>query len=66
MLRAYIAPHQTDWDEHLVAAEFAYNDSVQASTDFNQAYLEQKALYTEHETDRENMLIKTGEMQNLL
>ena len=33
MLRAYEAPHQSDWDEHLIAAEFAYNNSVQASTD---------------------------------
>eukprot|EP00983_Pelagomonas_calceolata_P063475 1147747-Pelagomonas_calceolata.AAC.1 len=28
MLRAYVAPFQTDWDEHLVAAEFAHNNSV--------------------------------------
>ena len=32
MLRAYVAPHQDDWDEHLVAVEFAYNSSVHAST----------------------------------
>jgi hypothetical protein len=32
MLRAYVAPNQADWDEHLIAAEFAYNNSVQAST----------------------------------
>jgi putative transposase len=24
MLRAYVAPHQPDWDEHLIAAKFAY------------------------------------------
>eukprot|EP00967_Tisochrysis_lutea_P068869 scaffold90369_cov20-Tisochrysis_lutea.AAC.1 len=39
MLRAYIAPYQTDWDEHLVAAEFAYNNSVQASNGFTPFYL---------------------------
>jgi len=39
MLRAYVAPYQTDWDEHLVAAEFAYNNSVQASTGFTPFYL---------------------------
>ena len=32
MLRAYVAPHQDEWDEHLVAVEFAYNSSVHAST----------------------------------
>jgi len=39
MLRAYVAPHQSDWDEHLIAAEFAYNNSVQASTGFTPFYL---------------------------
>ncbi|KAL1919204.1 uncharacterized protein VTP21DRAFT_2586 [Calcarisporiella thermophila] len=32
MLRAYASYHQNDWDEHLVAAEFAYNNSKQSST----------------------------------
>ena len=33
MLRAYVTPLKlNDWDEHLPALEFAYNDSVQAST----------------------------------
>lgn len=32
MLRAYVGPRQDDWDECLVAAEIAYNNSVQAST----------------------------------
>jgi hypothetical protein len=39
MLRAYIHPSQTDWDEHLLAAEFAYNNSVNASTGFTPFYL---------------------------
>ena len=39
MLRAYVAPHQSDWDEHLIAAEFAYNNSVQASTGSTPFYL---------------------------
>ena len=32
MLRAYVGPHHDDWDQHLTAVEFAYNDSVQLST----------------------------------
>lgn len=32
MLRAYVGPTQDDWDEWLVAAEIAYNNSIQAST----------------------------------
>jgi hypothetical protein len=32
MLRAYTNYRHDDWDQHLTAAEFAYNDSVQAST----------------------------------
>ena len=39
MLRAYVAPYQDDWDEHLVAVEFAYNNSLQASTKFTPFYL---------------------------
>jgi len=39
MLRAYVSYHQDDWDEHLVAAEIAYNNSVQASTGFSPYYL---------------------------
>jgi transposase InsO family protein len=34
MLRAYVAPHHNNWDEVLVAAEFACNNSIQASTGF--------------------------------
>ena len=33
MLRAYTTYHQNKWDEHLSAAEFAYNNSKQASTE---------------------------------
>ena len=32
MLRAYVSYEQTDWDEKLVAAEFAYNSATNAST----------------------------------
>jgi hypothetical protein len=39
MLRAYIAPLQDDWDTHLVNLEFAYNDSVNATTGFTPFYL---------------------------
>ncbi|KAJ9511238.1 hypothetical protein QJQ45_017169 [Haematococcus lacustris] len=35
MLRSFVSPHHDDWDEHLTAAEFAYNASVQASTGFS-------------------------------
>jgi hypothetical protein len=39
MLRAYVNAHHDDWDEHLTAVEFAYNDSVQTSTGFSPFYL---------------------------
>ena len=39
MLRAYVSPYQHHWDEYLIAAEFAYNNSVQASTEFTPFYL---------------------------
>jgi hypothetical protein len=32
MLRAYVSPHHTDWDEFLPAAAFAYNTAVHSST----------------------------------
>ncbi|KAJ9519158.1 hypothetical protein QJQ45_007709 [Haematococcus lacustris] len=35
MLRNYVSPHHTDWDNHLTAVEFAYNASVQASTGYS-------------------------------
>eukprot|EP00983_Pelagomonas_calceolata_P024969 785262-Pelagomonas_calceolata.AAC.1 len=86
MLRAFIAPYQTDWDEHIAAAEFAYNNSVQASTGFTPLYLNHgryphtplsltlisiepissKRRSTQSTRKTENMLIKIGEMQNLL
>ena len=31
MLRHYVNPHQDNWDELLAAAEFAVNNSYQAS-----------------------------------
>lgn len=40
MLRAYIGPHHDDWDKHLTAAEFAYNEAVQASTGYSPFYLD--------------------------
>ena len=39
MLRAYTNYQQDDWDEQLVAAEIAYNNSVQASTGFSPFFL---------------------------
>ena len=40
MLRAYVSPFQNDWDKFLVPVEFAYNDSVQASTGQSPFFLE--------------------------
>ena len=34
MLRSYVSYKQDNWDEYLTAAEFAYNNSKQASTGF--------------------------------
>jgi hypothetical protein len=39
MLRAYVSPRQDDWDQHLTAVEFAYNDSVQLSTGHSPFFL---------------------------
>ena len=39
MLRAYVNSHGSDWDEHLVAAEIAINNSVQASSGFTPYFL---------------------------
>ena len=39
MLRFYVNRRQNDWDEHLTAAEFAYNNSKQSSTGFSPFYL---------------------------
>ena len=39
MLRAYTNYQQNDWDEKLVAAEIAYNNSVQTSTGFSPFFL---------------------------
>ena len=39
MLRAYVSSYQDDWEEHLVTAEFAYNDSVNATTGFTPFFL---------------------------
>ena len=39
MLRAYVKYNQKDWDDHLDAAEIAYNNSTQASTGYSPFYL---------------------------
>ncbi len=39
MLRAYVSYRQDDWDQHLTAAEIAYNNSVQASTGYSPFFL---------------------------
>ena len=39
LLRSRINFQQTDWDEHLAAAELAVNNSIQASTGFTPFYL---------------------------
>lgn len=60
MLRAYVSPHHDDWDEHLVNAEFAYNDSVNATTGFTPFYLN----YGRHPTTPLSLLAgaaQTGE-----
>jgi transposase InsO family protein len=39
MLRSYVSPFQDDWDQHLAAAEFAYNSGVHASTGYTPFFL---------------------------
>ena len=39
MLRNYCGTHGGRWDHHLIAMEFAYNDSVSPSTGFTPFYL---------------------------
>ena len=39
MLRAYVNARQDDWDQHLTAVEFAYNNSRQTSTGFSPFFL---------------------------
>lgn len=39
ILRTYTNYEQNDWDEQLSSAEFAYNNSIQASTGFTPFYL---------------------------
>ena len=40
MLRAYAAERPENWDSRLAAAEYAYNDSLHASTGYTPFYLE--------------------------
>ena len=40
MLRAYVNAKQDDWDLHLTAVEYAYNDSVNESTGCSPFYME--------------------------
>lgn len=44
ILRCYVSPHHDDWDEYLPTLEFAYNDSLHASTGVTPFY----ALYGRH------------------
>ena len=39
MMRPYVNFNQKDWDDHLVAAELAFNGSKHASTGFTPFYL---------------------------
>jgi hypothetical protein len=39
MLRAFVAFNQKDWDEHLIAAEIAFNNSQHASTGYTPFFL---------------------------
>ncbi len=39
MLRTYVNYRLNDWDQHLIAAEIAYNNSKQASTGFSPFFL---------------------------
>src|SRR5947209_10264688 len=39
ILRNYVSYRQDDWDQHLTMAEFAYNNSKQASTSLSLFYL---------------------------
>ena len=38
-LRAYINPHHTDWDTHIIPLEFAYNNTIQKSTGHSPFFL---------------------------
>jgi hypothetical protein len=39
MLRNYVSYHQDDWDQHLAAVEFAYNNTTQKSTGESPFYI---------------------------
>jgi hypothetical protein len=39
MLRSYVSPFHDNWDDHLIACEFAYNSASQASTGHSPFFL---------------------------
>ncbi|KAJ9532845.1 hypothetical protein QJQ45_010962 [Haematococcus lacustris] len=55
MLRPYVNDHKTDWDQHLAAVEFAYNNSEHAGTGFTPFYLN----YGQHPTTPSALLLPT-------
>lgn len=60
MLRAYVNNKHDDWDLHLTAAEFAYNDAMQASTKHTPFYLN----YGQHPATPAVLLRKTEASPN--
>ncbi|KAJ9534015.1 hypothetical protein QJQ45_027117 [Haematococcus lacustris] len=53
MLRPYVNDHKSDWDQHLAAVEFAYNNSEHAGTGFTPFYLN----YGQHPTTPSALLL---------
>lgn len=55
MLRAYVSPYHDDWDNHLIAVEFAYNDSLNPSIGYSPFYLN----YGSHPNTPLSLICKT-------